>query len=921
MTSAESLVVVLPDSDVLGGQVQTLARTWSSVGLLGPSFWITELNEVEQARGELIYPGRANSVTRLVNALAEHAFEQITFVALRLVTHDEAIDSLTASNDAERTAVFINEQLAQGFQTLERINLIVPVTRLDRVPPDLVMPMWNANVVVAAEDRISSAHADGMVEVAARYVEHALLALATNSGLWVGLDGPGAKLHSNTTQGTPTVRVTRSFARGLFGDDVIGSITNGVADGFAKPELPATWAGVEADEHPGIAVDEMVRQYIEDPKAPLRFHNPRWKKIAQQEKIGPWEAISKLTRFIVQHIAGTPDRVLRYIKEDLQKRTENFVQTLTFGDDSIMRVKIGAGPIGELDPVEVPDAAGEVLRRLGIRPGPAMPPDGWNVVQRAVLRLVDPANTDDSTSRVVLDRSYVVSDADFLPVFNGDGDLRLPDALRDRFGVEEHPCSPRVARLVQADLDDFRTLCLPPPPLPHADDESVDEPTAVADGLIDPEMIPVDPSDETAVEEIDAVFDPESPSPTEPDELVSLYESTQESFEEWVKGRNGSAAWKLGEHLDAACVQSSKVFSETLKIVRTRPSDAGWADMEKRTWKWIKNSVFITIVAIALAVLAAIIFAIFFFIALPVLLVIWAVMNLRKIRELFRAQYRMDAEWEKYLAALDVLPRQAAEVVRLESAYFQYLDWTLILGELVEPRNSAWPPTEVLNIDSMLRPAAAVFVLAEMNGIGRAGAVSRVGRRVFKSGWLETFYFDAIGSARDSVAAELGLEPTSVELTPFHGVHRERLRLALMEELATGRTVEQWRERAGEDVSRTVSAESFSELFPEVVAGGSTIASTEFFASIKPRESGSGGESFGLTIWSAEGLADRSLSVKETLVSGPTVLVETADGADYAAVMARIDISAEVLIDRIRLFSGRATVERVSETIDITGIG
>jgi hypothetical protein len=916
---AESLVVVLPDLAALGGQVQALARAWSSVGLLGPSFWITELNEVEQAKGDLIYPGRANSATRLVDALAEHAFEQITFVALRLVTHPDAIDSLMASIDAERTAVFINEQLAHGFQTLERINLIVPVTRLERVPTDLVMPMWNANVVVASEDRISSAHADGMVEVGARYVEHTLLALATNSGLWVGLDGPGAKLHSNTTQGTPTVRVTRSFARGLFGDDVIGSITNGVTEGFAQPELPATWAGVEADEHPDIAVGEMVRRYIEDPTAPLRFHNPRWKAIAQKEKIGPWEAISKLARFIVQHVAGTPDRVLRYIKEDLQKRTENFVQTLTFGDDSIMRVKIGGGPIGELDPVDVPDAASEVLRRLGIRPGPAMPPDGWNVVQRAVLGLVDPTNTDDSTSRVVLDRSYVVPDCDMLPVFSGDGDLRLPDALRDRFGVEEHPCSPRVARLVQVDLGEFRTLCFPPQPPLDADVQSAGESTA-AGGFNDLEMIRVDPPDETTVDEKDVALESETAS-TDSDELVRLCESTQESFDDWLKGRSGSAAWKLGEHLDAACVQSSKVFSETLKIVRTRPSEAGWADIEKRTWKWIKNSVFITIVAIALAVLAAIILAVFFFIAIPVLLVIWAVMNLRKIRELFRAQYRMDAEWERYLAALDVLPRQAEEVVRLESAYLQYLDWTLILGELVGPRNSAWPPTEVLNIDSMLRPAAAVFLLAEMNGIGRAGAVSRVGRRVFKSGWLETFYFDAIGSARDSVAAELGLEPSSVELTPFHGVHRERLRLALMDELASGRTVERWRERAGDDVSRTVSAESFSELFPEVISDGSTIASTDFFASIKPREGGSGGESFGLTIWSAEGLADRSLSVKETLVSGPTVLVETADSADYAAVMARIDISAEVLIDRIRLFSDLATVERVAETIDITGIG
>jgi len=302
---ANSLVIVHVEDGPHNEAVRGLARAWTEIGLLDTSFWIRDSGDPSSLYGELLEPQSEMRTLRMVEALAAEAFQTVSFVALRLVTN-AAEAELMNSERVEAISNFVFEQLSQGFQTLEKINLIVPVTRLERVPAKLVIPRWRANVVVAAEDRISSAHADGLVEADVGFAEHAMLALSTNTGLWSIADAPGDRIHSTTTDGTPTVRVTRSFARGIFGDDVVGKITDGVMQGFASPELPPLWLGIEVEEYPSIAVSEAMTEFLSKPGNPFRFRNPGWLPMEGREVVGIWAAIKTFLDYLWNHIKGIP---------------------------------------------------------------------------------------------------------------------------------------------------------------------------------------------------------------------------------------------------------------------------------------------------------------------------------------------------------------------------------------------------------------------------------------------------------------------------------------------------------------------------------------------------------------------------------------------------------------------------------------
>jgi hypothetical protein len=945
-----SLAIVYVEDGPHNEAVRSLARAWTEIGLLDTSFWIRDSGDPASLHGELLAPRSEVQNLRMVEALAAEAYPTVTFVALRLVT-DAAEAEAMGNERVEAISNFLFEQLSQGFQSLERLNLIVPVTRLNRVPTKLVIPRWRANVVVAAEDRISSAHADGLVEADAGFAEHAMLALATNTGLWSIAESPGSRIHSTTTDGTPTVRVTRAFARGIFGDDVVGQITDGVLQGFAAPELPPLWLGIEVEEYPAIAVSEAITEFLSRPGNPFRFRNPGWLPMAGRDVLGIWAAIKIFLSYIWNHLKGIPARAVDRVVQTVQHAAERFVQSVTFGADSTIRVRFGGRATKAYKSVELKDVAEEILRELNVRQIPAMPADGWNITQRMIFRLADPTDPDKSTSRSIVQREFLVPVGGHEVVLHADSEPES-DVLQDLsewVGVPVHPCDARAYSQIIDCLDGCETKIeeakaenakLPPPPplvAPLTERLETETPTVAvveveqAPEAPDSEQVGVNESSgneielesgETTVPAGDLVELELNPTPSiggfGPDE--KLIAKFREELDEWVRSRQESAVWQLGARIDSSIRASEDVFAETLKIALKRPEDYD-PDDDKRVWGGIKKfGLGFALGAIA-AVLLTFIFPLWILLAIPILLAMWIFFSFRSVQEMFQARYRVDDRWDHYLAALHVLPRQAVEVTRLQALYVDFLEWATLMAAVVHPKQIIEPPTEKLDISSLRFPKAGQFQLAEMDPVGRSAAIAVMGRKTFGPGWLEEYYLDAMNGSRRKIAAGLGIDVEQISTSPFHGVYRAKMRELIVEAISSMGTINEWREEIFDEAMLNISSEKFAVLFPKVSAGAGETGSVEFFDQVTARESAAGGEQFGLTVWSPVGLADQSVRVHQTYVAGPDVLVGIGDGADYAAITVRLDISDELLVDRIRLFDGIAVEEVAVRSLDVTGIG
>lgn len=928
--------------------VRSLARAWTDIGLLDTSFWIRDSGDPASLHGELLAPRSEVENLRMVEALAAEAYPTVIFVALRLVT--DATEAETMRNErVEAISNFLFEQLSQGFQSLERLNLIVPVTRLNRVPSKLVIPRWRANVVVAAEDRISSAHADGLVEADTGFAEHAMLALATNTGLWSIAESPGERIHSTTTDGTPTVRVTRAFARGIFGDDVVGQITDGVMQGFAAPELPPLWLGIEVEEYPSIAVSEAMTEFLSRPGNPFRFRNPGWLPMGGREVVGIWAAIKIFLSYIWNHIKGIPARAVERVIQTVQHAAERFVQSVTFGADSTIRVRFGGRAAKAYKSVELKDVAEEILRQLNVRQIPAMPADGWNITQRMVFRLADPTDPDKSTSRSIVQREFLVPVGGHEVVLSADSEpgSDLLQDLAEWVGLPVHPCDARAYSQVIDCLDGCETKIeeakaelesLPAPPAampnlqlametPKVESVAVDEDLSATNGVHDAAIDPSNLEDESEApvstgfaETLPDTELKSAPSANrfEPDEeRLATY---RQELDEWVRSRRDSAVWQLGARIDSSIRESENVFAETLKIALERPEDYD-PDDDKRVWGGIKKFGLGFALGAFAAVLLTFIFPLWILLAIPMLLAMWIFFSFRSVQEMFQARYRVDDRWDHYLAALHVLPRQAIEVTRLQALYVDFLEWATLMAVLVHPKKIVEPPTEKLDISSLRFPKAGQFQLAEMDPVGRSAAIAVMGRKTFGPGWLEEYYLDAMNGSRRKIAAGLGIDEEQISTSPFHGVYRAKMRDLIVEAIGSMETINEWREEIFAEAMLNISSEKFAVLFPKVSAGAGETGSVEFFDQVTARESAAGGEQFGLTVWSPVGLADQSVRVHETYVAGPDVLVGIGDGADYAAITVRLDISDELLVDRIRLFDGIAVEEVAVRSFDVTGIG
>ncbi|MEI7623912.1 MAG: hypothetical protein WCJ88_10190 [Actinomycetes bacterium] len=404
------------------------------------------------------------------------------------------------------------------------------------------------------------------------------------------------------------------------------------------------------------------------------------------------------------------------------------------------------------------------------------------------------------------------------------------------------------------------------------------------------------------------------------DATIERLESDLVGIDRWVEDQRSSAVWRIGEHIETDLRKAYAEFKKCLEaIIAGKPQTE--PEIDDKATKRIKRSGIGAGLAAVGGIIGAILSTIWFVITIPVAIVSWAVYSVFEMWSLFQSLNRLGREKSEYESAIDRLPQVSAEVIKLQTTYRQFIEWADLLASMLHPCIRPPAPTAELELDVVARPAACQFIEVESNQQGRAGAVSRTGRALFATGWTDRIYARELDIATHTLSTELGLDPATIDSTPFSGVHQGRLRALMTTAFADGSAIERWRAEALETVVSVIGSESIADLFPIVEMDGVTQTAPEFFEVLEPSKSPGEEALFGIAHWAPTGLVEGATKIEKSFVSGPKALRDPMDGADYIALMSRLDVSGVLYDSRLKVFPRVATSRLVDDRIDPNGLG
>jgi hypothetical protein len=158
----------------------------------------------------------------------------------------------------------ISEDSGQGT-LLRRTNILIPASSVRGVSKDALMPGWDANAVVAAEDRPDLDRANVYVRDDVNYAGHAAAAIATAAALWSGIDQGGLDvLDTDSTSMDTDVAVVRHAVRAIVRSNDVQELADAACQSIVTDPSAAArtveWARPAA--HPGAVVDSVFAEIM-----------------------------------------------------------------------------------------------------------------------------------------------------------------------------------------------------------------------------------------------------------------------------------------------------------------------------------------------------------------------------------------------------------------------------------------------------------------------------------------------------------------------------------------------------------------------------------------------------------------------------------------------------------------------------------
>jgi len=417
-------IVLLPDGEA-GERLLSIAERWVKAWMLNPALWIRVTDAIDEdgnlatltagvpPRITATVLGRNKSAkVDLFRELGRNEVKIARLATVRALEPNIAVDpqqdqivDVIAKYVASSSP--LNEVRDSGLEVgtiLKRINLIfAPTEREGADFLKLVEVGWDANVVVAPEDRPTPSSFDAFTRYAdqERMDAFVLANIASAVGLWAGVNKSVFELteheHDKSSQGSRVV-LQRSFVRGIASDGYVHRVAAKALEAVSKVESPlddpiiaAFVSDLEIMEQGEVlqAVKSSVGQVLALDNGRLTFHSPLHYTHLDKKELSVWEQIKHFLEFTLDKLIGIPGLVL----DTFTMRFEKKANALLHSDDgfAVIKTKRSMGK-SHLDAKVIDDLTwlAQVKTRLSAEmnaPFPLMRKDNYPSLLRGIRQL------------------------------------------------------------------------------------------------------------------------------------------------------------------------------------------------------------------------------------------------------------------------------------------------------------------------------------------------------------------------------------------------------------------------------------------------------------------------------------------------------------------------------------------------------
>jgi hypothetical protein len=687
-------IVVADPQDAIVTRVREIMACWTSAGLLERVLWWTgEKDGDHRARWS-----DGDTEADLGEQVAIQRCETIRVVAfLPLAAGQEATSVPRRAADAVLRMV---TEAASPAQDVYSLALVVPATHVTTIPASHLASAWDVNLVAADEDRVTSDQAATFVRRPDDLAPHAASILATAAGLWRGMRAaPFDGDVKGAGQQDPRARVVRSFVRAVRSHDLVPAVAGEVFALVADDEWLEVALSATSARHPESVVARAAQEYLAGPGTLLTWapHTPRGSVTLLS--VGLWEALKALWRFIQGRAVSYPGERFDPSRENLARTFAEFVQDQTFGPDLPVVVALGGQPVTPGRAVGFVDS---LIERLEAQREPLVFGDTWPALRALAFGLVDtgPLPEGCTEPRTGRNRMVVTTIEAICPDPSGEAFPLPPEgkADSDEDAAAASPqvpvCDPARARLAQARLT--------------ADPA----PATAGDG-------PPPPGDGAAP-------------------------SLDEELERWLAQRRHSLLWIIGDRIVDAAEQAQRAVRDTLKTLRqSLPEPAPEPDVRPLRGRLLALTV-CGLAGVGLGVGAGALGAPLWVSTVIVLLALVGgfggalLMVYDHLRARFQLANQRNRALEDYLGAIECAEHATQALVRLITAYEQYLDWAKIIGRVLY--SSRTPddgvPEDPLDACELVMPKAMDLARGRTDLERRTHLAFGAGKFSVKRGWI-----------------------------------------------------------------------------------------------------------------------------------------------------------------------------------------
>lgn len=768
------LSVVVTDDTPSAHELQTVVADWTQARLVNPSLWVTVSDitrtvnppQIEATVVGLDGSNRAD----LFREIGLRRLDTVRLIVVQLALVEQPVNPGVPALGRELAALLnstLPRQSEGGDGTGTRLrcsNVVIPASGVTGVPPAALIPGWDANVVVAPEDRPDLDRSSIFVRDGVNFAGHASAAIASVAGLWKGIDeGCLDSLEADSTTTDSDVAVLRSAVRAIVSDDALRDLADAACASIV--EDPSGVAHVVEWARPALDAGSIVDSAFQEIVA-----------------TGDWAAQAAPHRSV--HRRGE-----RGLRDALREAAVFNLQLFGLGLRSI--VGMGRRAVESAATSVIVGAEGDYVVRL--RPGSSS-----SLVRNASARLNAQAN--ELRSRMLVD------EATSIPTPNPAtwGSLRrwcfgLVDgsALPGEYEVPEIAGKPQLVppRVVVPDpTDTFMAMRGPVirscdavaaneyrdelkkaagPPLDHADAESTEAGEEDAQEPVSESVDESTVSDGTASEE-----------ETETSDSRRLAREELAALDEWLEARKETLAWRVvdrARHLvEQKAGEAKRAYGDATATVQP-PADAlrvaqrnlivAWsvlgacfAGASLYIWRYLHEVGGLTTAemwqAIGAAFVLALILGIFF--------------NHLYYREVRHFEWMVEETLTRRRRTAEQYVVAQRESRRLRLLASRFSDWAEIIGCVL---HRPWLPNtssqEVLPVERLgALPAAVAVAVPALQADIRPVVMARAIQVLSPRGWA-TKHFDraiaayeaSVRSARDGghLAADLDTlqSPTS----------------------------------------------------------------------------------------------------------------------------------------------------------------